>query len=291
MVGTPAVVCILGMLLTVLTAPPAFGQSAGREVARVKVEIEGVDGSVRKNVESLLSVRRSRDEKGLTEARLRQLHGRAPEEIAAAVEPFGYYRPTVRSELTPRGDAWTARYRIDPGPRMRLERVDVKVTGPGAEDPGFRERAQAFPLAAGDPLSHAAYEEGKQALIAYAADNGYLDAEMKTAEIRVDLERYTSEVEIRFVSGPRYRFGEVRFRQQVVDRRVLAGYVPFERGEPITIGPLLELQDALSATPYFERVEVTVEHEEAVDLEAPVVVELMPAARQKWDLEIGRAHV
>lgn len=291
MAGGMAVACTLGTLLIPLiaaaTAAPASGQSADREVARVKVEIEGVRGGVRENVESLLSIRRSREEEGLTAARLRQLHGRAPEEIVAAVEPFGYYRPTVRSELTPRGDAWTARYRIDPGPRMRLERVDVEVTGPGAEDPGFEERARAFPLAAGDPLSHAAYEEGKQALIDYAADNGYLDAEMKTAEIRVDLERYSSQVVIRLASGPRYRFGEVRFHQQVLDRRVLAGYVPFERGEPITIGPLLELQDALSATPYFDRVEVTVEHEEAVDLEAPVVVELMPAARQKWDLGVG----
>lgn len=291
MMGGPVAACVLGAILGLCTATPGVAQAsdrpAAREVDRVTVEIEGVKGGVRTNVESLLSIRRSRDDEGLTTARLRQLHARAPEEIAAAVEPFGYYRPTVRSELTPSGDAWTALYWIDPGPRMRLERVDVKVTGPGAEDPAFEERTRGFPLAAGDPLLHAAYEEGKQALIDYAADNGYLDAELETAEIRVDLERYTSEVVIRLASGPRYRFGEVRFHQQGLHRRVLAGYVPFERGEPITVGPLLELQDALSAAPYFDRVEITVEHEEAVDLEAPVDVELVPAARQKWDLGVG----
>ncbi len=281
-------VCLCGVLAVgapgVATAAEA---PAARQVTRVRVEIEGIRNAARQNVEAVLSIRRERDDKELTVTRLHQLHARAPEEIARALEPFGYYRSTVDSELRREGATWTARYRITPGRRLRLGRVDVEVTGPGASDPAFRQRLRAFPLDRGDPLSHAAYEEGKQSFIDYAAENGYLDAEFETAELRIDLDRYTCEAVLRFSTGPRYRFGEVRFHQQVLDPDVLAGYVPFERGDPITIGPLFELQDALSATPYFNRVEVTVRHEEAVDLEAPVDVDLTPAKRQKWDLGVG----
>src|SRR5262245_1370050 len=54
---------------------------------KVKVEIEGLRGAVRDNVELLLSIAQADDP---SPDRARQLHAKAPAEIDAALQPFGY---------------------------------------------------------------------------------------------------------------------------------------------------------------------------------------------------------
>jgi translocation and assembly module TamA len=274
---------------------PAEPPAKPPRVGRVKVEVEGegenlvevvLGGELSNNNEARVSIEQARKDE-LTPARLRQLHSRAPEEIERALEPFGYYRPRVRSELVQQGTDWTARYRVDPGPRMKLEAVDVEVRGPGADDPGFVERVRGFPLAPGEALSHSAYEAGKDALVGYAAGNGYLDAAFETSEIRVDLDRYTASIDLELDTGPRYLFGPARFHQTALEPSLLRGYVTFEPGEPLDVDELAQLQDALSDSPYFQRVEVVPRQEEAEGLRVPIDVDLVAAARQKWDLGVG----
>ncbi len=274
-------------------APAPAGATAEVGKVKVDVEVEGenllqevLGGELSNNIEATLSIEDAKPGE-VTAARLRQLHARAPEEIARALEPFGYYRPRVRSELTHQGADWTARYRVEPGPPLRLEAVDVRVTGPGADDPGFVARQRGFPLAPGDRLSQPDYESGKAALVDYAAANGYLDADFETAEIRIDRERYTAAVELVMDSGPRYRFGAVRFHQTVLDPALLRGYVTFQPGDTFDLDELARFQAALSDSPYFARVEVVPREEEAEELRVPVDVDLVPAARQKWDLGLG----
>lgn len=294
------------LVLTALLAP-AGAARAREEAARpapapapetvhkvsVHVDVEGenlaqrvLGGALSENIEATLGIEDAKPGE-VTPARLRQLHARAPEEIARALEPFGYYRPRVRSELTHQGGDWTARYRVEPGPPLRLEAVDVRVTGPGADDPGFVERRRDFPLAPGDRLSQPDYESGKGALADYAAANGYLDASFETAQIRIDRERYTAAIVLVMDTGPRYRFGPVRFHQTVLDPALLRGYVTFHPGDTFDLDELGRFQAALSDSPYFARVEVVPQEGEARDLEVPVDVDMVPAARQKWDLGVG----
>ena len=252
--------------------------------ARVDVEVEGVRDAVRDNVLASLGIASAADP---SPDRVRQLHEQAPEEIALAVEPFGYYRSTVDSELEQRGDRFTARYRITLGPVMPLAGVDLQVTGPGASDRGFRDVARDFPLRRGSPVLHAVYDAGKEALVDYAAAHGYLDAELVAHEIRVDLAAYSARIRLHFYTGPQYRFGEVRFDDALLDEDLLRGYVPFSRGEPFDLNKLLELQDALSSSPYFQRVEVIPQEGLAEDLEVPVHVVLVAARRQRWSFGLG----
>ena len=279
------------------SAPPAEPDREPRprrQVTDLDVEIDvagenlvqGFFSAIRGNVEAMLSIEQAKP-KELTAARLRQFHSRAPEEIARALEPFGYYRPEVRSTLEQDGTEWTARYEIDPGPRMEVSEVSIEVVGPGADDPGFRRAVEGFPLEEGDPLSHSAYEAGKAAFDGYAAAEGYLDAGFDAAELRIDLDRYAAEVALRYDTGPRYFFGPVDFHQRVLEPDLLRGYVTFEPGEPFDLDELVAFQGALSDSPYFQRVEVLPRTEEADELRVPIDVELVPEARQKWDLGVG----
>lgn len=271
-------------LLLVLVLPSAVAADT------VRVEVEGVDDDLRDNVRRHLSLVEARGDDDLDEGRIRRLHRRAEEEIGEALAPFGYYRPTVRSSLEredPASTSWTATYRVDPGPPLRVSELDVRVAGEGSGDAGFEALVRSFPLSEGDVLDQVAYEEGKEAFAEHAAESGYLDAAFDAAEIRIDRAAYTSEVELVFDTGPRFRFGPVTFHQDFLNPDLLRGYVTFERGEPFDLDELLKLQNALSDSPYFARVEVLPDREAAEGAEMPVRVDLTPSARQKWTTGVG----
>ena len=263
--------------LPLLAARPAAA-------VEVEVEVEGLRGAIRDNVHALLSIEQAKDP---SRERVHQLHNQAEGDIQRALQPFGYYKPTIEGSLAEEGDRFRARYVVDPGPLMRLAGVDLQLSGAGAGDKGFRRIVQQFPLRRGGAVVHASYEAGKQALVDYAAAHGYLEADFTQREIRVDLAAYTARVRVAFYTGPQYAFGEVTFDDAMLDPDLLYGYLPFEPGEAFDLRKLLQLQDALSSTPYFRRVEVLPKEDEAVDRRVPIHVRLVPARRERWSFGLG----
>ncbi len=268
---------------------------------RIDVEVEGLGGAlggllqnqslkgtdVRQNVLSVLSIEDHRKDENLTEARVRRLHEEAPAEIRKALEPFGYFRPTIDAELTRDGDAWRAVYRVDPGPALSVASLELTITGPGEQDPDLRAAAAAFPLRRGEVVVSPVYERGKDAIETAAAEHGYLDGAFAENEIRVDLAAYTADVVLRYETGPRYLFGPVRFEQSILDPEVIRGYVTWTEGEPISTSKILELQNGLASAPYFQRVEVVPRKDEAQDRRVPIEVNLRPAKPFRFEVGAG----
>lgn len=275
---------LASLLLLLAAASPAF---AAADKIKVKIEVEGLTRELRNNVLALLTLQDARGDDDLDEDRLRRLHAKAPAEIEEALQPFGYYKPTVQSKLEKEGDTWVARYTVDRGPSLQVTSTDVQLLGPGNDDPAFRLLADDFPLRQGETLFHPDYEQGKAALDTYAARNGYLDGAYETNQIRVDLANYTADVVVHYTTGPRYLFGPVEFRQDFLDPDVVRGYATTRQGEPLNVDKVLEMQNALSDSPYFERVEVVPRQDQAVGLEVPIVVTLTPAKRQRWTTGLG----
>jgi translocation and assembly module TamA len=280
---------------------PAAGDPSTSDRAKLRVEIEGLGGVlaglvstqslegtlVKQNVDSMLTIYQDRKEDTLTAARIRRLHGRAPEEIRKALEPFGFYRPQIEASLERDGEQWVARYRIDPGPPVPLETVRVAVTGEGRFDWGFRRNMEDFPLEKGDTLVHPLYEAGKAAFLETAARLGYLDGKFTESQVRVDLETYSASIDLEYTTGPRYFFGPVSFQQDFLDPDLLQDYVSWKQGDPLNQEEMLNLQNALSSTSYFRRVEVTAAREETEGLEVPIFVDLLPSKPRRYKLGIG----
>jgi translocation and assembly module TamA len=273
--GRRAAACTLLLLSCLFPA-------TARAAERVRIEVDGLDRDLRRNVTASLSLEEARKDKDLTEERIRRLHAKGEDEIKTALQPFGYYRPDVKATLSREGDAWVARYEVDQGPPLHVTNLDVRVEGAGSDDPWFRQDVQEFPLQPGETLYHPDYEAGKQSLVDHAATNGYLDADFQTNEIRVDLDAYTADVVVHFTTGPRYRFGPVTFEQNFLDPDLLRGYVTFKEGEYLDVDELLEMQNALSDSPYFQRVEVLTRRDLAQGDAVPIVVNLTPSKHQRW---------
>ncbi|MEO6323975.1 MAG: autotransporter assembly complex family protein [Thermoanaerobaculia bacterium] len=269
---------------------------AGADDQKLRVEVLGLggvirsylpSGEIRKNVLSVLSIDDARKDKNLTEARIRQLHKKATDEIRTALEPYGYFNPVIDATLTHDERGWRAQYRIDPGPELQVTSLDLQLKGDGASESELVELAQEFPLKQGVVVNSSVYGAAKKELEDFAADNGYLDAAFTESRIAVDRAKYTADIVLHFDTGPRYRFGPTRFKQSFLNENLLGGYITWTEGQPLDANELLRFQGSLSDSPYFSRVEVEMRREEAIGRQVPIEVTLEPSKPRRFTFGLG----
>lgn len=258
------------------------------DAVRLSFELDGVTGDLRDNVLSLLEIDDAAGTSGLTEAGIRRLHAAALRDIPRALEPFGHYRPKIDASLEPSVESWQARYSVEPGPRVPVRAVEVAVEGAGRDDPAFRDLVEKFALTPGKPLEHAPYEEAKVAFLDQTVEGGYFDAAFRRSEIVVDLDAYSADIGLVLDTGPRYRFGEVDFYQDVVRPEILTGYVPFDAGELFDTRMLARLERSLQDSGLWSRVLIEARPDRADDeLRIPIEVVLVPRPRRRDAVGLG----
>jgi len=272
---------LLGILVPSLAAQPT-------SEVRLAVRITGVEDSLLTNVEVLTGIVQLSRQKSVRPGHVYRLYERAPEQIGSALQPFGYYHPTIHSSLDTDVSPWVATFDIDPGPPMFVDRLDIRVDGAAEADSAFQDALSQLPLHEGDRLSHPAYEKAKATLGLLAADRGYLDAAWDSSFIRVDLAANTAEIVLQMTSGPRYRFGPVSVDREWVDEDILEPYIGFRNGDPYDASYLRDLQSGLAGTTYFANVEI-VPRRDLADDELRVPIEIHATARktQRWEVGVG----
>ena len=253
----------------------------------VQVRIEGVSGPVLANVRAYLGIVQYTGEKGAEALRIRRLHQQAPGQIRTALRAFGYYRPRIHSTLKHGDGGWQATYRIDPGPRVHLRRVDVEIGGDARDDPAFANLRKNLPLQSGAPLNHADYETAKSRIMQLASARGYLDARWRRSVLQIDPAAGAADAILELDSGPRYAFGAIEFHQSFLDEDFLRRFLRFRPGDPFEADKLRELQYALDDSAYFRRVDVTAQRDRAHDGRVPIGVDLEPRARNRYTLGLG----
>src|SRR5580700_880442 len=199
----------------------------------VKVEIRGVDEELRTNVLAYLSFERYK--KGgadLNADTVERLHNRVEREVQAALRPFGYYEPQVESSVTDLGhNDWRINITINPGKPVLVDHIDVRVDGPGEQDPLFLRILQHLPLHDGERLNHAAYESIKTDLQRTAATYGYLDAKLVRNELVVDPKNHKANITLEMETGERYRFGTTTIEQTSVRDSLVRKYLRYTEGD------------------------------------------------------------
>src|SRR5688572_27023272 len=142
-------------LITLLMLGAAL--SAAPANAGVEVEVRGVGEDIRNNVLAYLSFERYKNSDDLSMEFVERLQERSEREVRGAMRPFGFYEPTVTSEVKPEGSGGGQNYRvtinITPGKPVIVDKVDVKVTGPGANDKVFTDITGDLPIQTGDRLN------------------------------------------------------------------------------------------------------------------------------------------
>jgi translocation and assembly module TamA len=270
-------------LLVALLAAPAFGA--------VEVEVRGVDEQIHANVLAYLSFERYKTSDDLSPEFIERLQERSEREVGMALRPFGYYEPKVTTEVKRSGGGNEQNYHvivtIVPGEPVIVDKVDVRVTGPGATDRHFTDITNDLPIQHGDRLNHSSYESLKGGLLRAAATYGYLDSRMVKNQMRVDPVARVADVTIEFETGSQYKFGETTIRQDAIDESLARRFLRYHEGEPFNATELLRTQFALDDSLYFSTVEVLPEDRDRDTLTVPIGIDAEPNRRHRYQYGVG----
>lgn len=250
------------------------------------VDLRGIDGELATNVRARLSIERlsPAQRANLAPARLAHLLRVTPDEIRQGLEPFGYYDVEVRTELVEQGGRQVVVAHVTPGEPVRVRALELRVDGPAHDDPVVVAGQRAFRPQPGDRLLHLDYEASKARIGRSLGERGYFDAQLEQHRIEVTRAQLAADIGLRWISGPRYKLGAVRFEGQPLRAGVLDPLVPWTRGEPYDQARLLALQKSLSDTEFFAGISLVPQPDQAVDGEVPVLVTLVPAKRSVYHL-------
>jgi translocation and assembly module TamA len=277
-------------LLTLLTlgAAALLAAPAG---AGVQVDVRGVGEDIRANVLAYLSFERYKNSDDLSPEFVERLQERCEREVRGAMRPFGFYEPTVTSEVKREGSGGDQNYRvtinITPGKPVIVEKVDVKVTGAGAANKVFTDITGDLPVQTGDRLNHSNYDALKGGLLRAAATYGYLDARMVRNEMRVNPQAYVAEVDIEFETGERYKFGDTTITQSAIDDTLVRRFLRYEPGQDFDATQLLRTQFALDDSQYFATVEVLPEDRDREKHTVPITIGAEPNRRNRYQFGVG----
>ena len=247
----------------------------------LSIQIQGIEGELAEAARANLELQQFTD-RDTTPTQIRRLFARGDEQIREALEPFGYYNATVNGNLELTDTGYRATFRVEPGPRVVVTKSDVRVLGPAAKDRVVTATLRRFEPRVDEPFVHSEYESSKAAINSALLSRGYLDAKTVRSRVEVSRRANTAVIDLAWQSGPRYRFGEVRFSGGQFPDRVLQRFVPWPEGARYSAEWLLALQQRLAESGYFSSVGVQPAPEKKAGAPVPVDVVLVPGKRNAY---------
>ncbi len=271
------------IILVILSVFPCAGFANGTVI------INGVDKALEDNIRAMLSLEQEACD--APQWRMQVSLIKAESEIRKALQAFGYYQPVISQtfEKKDKKKCWTASFDVQPGKRVILRDINIAITGEAASDENFRKLIDKAEIRTGQPLRHDGYESLKSGITNLAAERGYFESRFTVHELRVDPAAGYADINLKFESGARFRFGETRAQQKIIDDKLLRRYLGYKEGEPYVRTALTETSLALSGSGYFARVLVQPMIDEAEGHEVPVRITLTPARRHRYTLSTGFA--
>lgn len=256
------------------------------------VEVRGLDEAMTENVRVNLSLEDAIG-KVVTGRRMAYLVRVAEDEAREALEPFGYYSPTITIQRSDRDapqpsrdaersaedpaprnarDAATAEtsganrerpvavtITVDKGEPVRVRAQTVAIEGDASDDRYLEAEVEAFAPQPGAVFDHGLYEASKARITRRLAERGYFDADFLAHRVEVTRAERAADVDLRWSSGDRYDMGAITFEQtpnQVVSPTLLDKLVYWNQGEYYHQGRLDRLRDSLLKLDYFSAIDI-----------------------------------
>jgi translocation and assembly module TamA len=223
----------------------------------IHVSIKGIKGELSRNVRHHLSLTGLPCDAG--EPSVNSALRRAQNEISAGLRALGYYQGTWQTEYQAAenkngDDCWRVTIRVDPGKPAVVELVDLDLQGEARTDPEFQSLLSTIAIEPGQQVDHGKYEAAKKTLRQRATHYGYFDAQFIASELKVNTETNTASVTLVFDSGRRSHFGAIHLPDVPLEKSLLQSYQTFRPGDPYDAEKLINFQNNLINSQYFESV-------------------------------------
>ncbi len=272
----------LPVCLTFLVFSVAAG-SARADGTIDKVEIKGLDkgddAAMIENIQVSLSLYDSIG-KAQGESRLEYLLGQAETQTREALEPFGYYSPTIDIAAPRSNDHFTVVITVAKGEPVRVRESHVSMAGWAEDDRYLARDLEQFRPQVGDVFSHPVYEASKVRITRRLAERGYFDADFTQRRVEVTRAEHAADIDLAWDSGRRYDMGPVRFDYDYFRPGLFDPLVYWDEGSYYHEGKLDRLRESLTKLDYFSTIDIQPMPEQADDQgRVPVDVKLTRAKR------------
>ncbi|UNK42344.1 autotransporter assembly complex protein TamA [Luteimonas sp. S4-F44] len=257
--------------------------SAAAQAARVdRVDISGLDEEMTENVRVSLALHDAIG-KDVSGRRMAYLIREAESQTRKALEPFGYYSPTIDVQRERKDDVFSVRIVVDPGQPVRVRNRDIAIIGPGGQDRYLARDLASFVPGEGGVFNHADYDGSRNRLSRRLSERGYFDAEFASRRVEITRADHAADIDLVWTSGERYNMGPTTFKQSpepVVNDALLERLVYWDEGSYYHQGRLDRLRTSLSRLDYFSTIDIEPKVEDAnAEREVPIEVSLTPAKR------------
>jgi len=263
-----------GLLLLLLSAT-ALAE------AQLRVRVEPSNNALKSNIEGHIGNLGERDGEALQ--RFRRV---AESQAEKAAQALGYYQAQISSEIR-EGATPRLTVRVQPGEPVRLRHVVVRIDGPAAQLRDFRTPSDPQ-LRSGAQLNHGRYDAAKREIQNQASRYGFFAGRFSRQRLTIDPAAGLADIELVYLSGPRYQLGKVSFLGDApFDAELLQRMVPFPADTPYDSALIAELYQALRSSGYFESVQVDANPGSAAAEHIPVQVQLQARKPRSMGLGLG----
>jgi translocation and assembly module TamA len=258
------------------------------------VEVQAPD-SVRDFLVRNLEIQRYKKLDDLGAVELSRLMVAAEGNARELLNTLGYFTPTLTLEMRETPGGKTPRevtITVEPGELTRVRDVRIEFSGPIAEDAQSDARRDAirsgWTLREGQTFNQQAWDNAKAAALRSLTSRRYPTGSIVTSRAEIDADRGEAKLSATYESGPAYRFGPLVVQgNQRYDADSIRRLARVPTGSDYDQQQLLDAQQRLASSGFFESVFLTLDTRDTDPLLAPVIAQLREAPFQRVVVGVG----
>ncbi len=170
-----------------------------------------------------------------------------------ALQALGYYHPQIN--LSGNYTGW--QLKITPGEPTRWKNVQIEISGEGKENKQLKQFSINHPFISQQVVNHKTYGQYKKQLLATANEYGYLNAQFVKSLLEVDKKNKQANIVWLFETGTQFQLNSIQLKGSALSDNFLQYYLKIQPGENYQQSKIIETQQALNRSGYFQSIVVT----------------------------------
>ncbi|MCK5902171.1 MAG: outer membrane protein assembly factor [Cocleimonas sp.] len=204
-----------------------------------------------------------------------------------ASRAVGYYDAEFSANIRSIENCWKITVDVNANRPVKVVQAHFKIKGAGLSEASFQMLNQQPPYEEGDVLNHEKYTDYKKQLKAISEGLGYFNAAFETREIKVNPITYTATVMLVFLTGKRFRYGEIKVDQTVLDNNIIQQFLQIKAGDVYSAEALIQQQQLLQNSGYYSDISIAALHQQAVEQRVPIEIKLTAKKRNAYQFKVG----
>ena len=264
------------------------------------VEVQAEDKELRELLEKHLEIQRYRQLDDMELPEVSRLMVAAEANARELLATQGYFTPRLTLELIDVPEDKDAPHRVrvqvEPGERTTIEAVQVDFAGPiiqeESQDEGARLQRElirsGWNLAPGSVFTQQRWDNAKTLGLRALTARRFPTGSVQFSRADVDADRARARLAVTYQSGPAYRFGELQVRgAERYDADGARRIARLPTGEVYDQQKLLDAQQRLASSGYYDSVFLTLDTDAGLPTFAPVIAQVREAPFQKVVMGVG----